>query len=187
MPNSATPERDAPGAYPSASGTNRLRHPLPIIIESGTAAHIAADLEPRWGQLLSHWTALAEAAGGIPPRSAIDPANLGKDLLPSVFLVDVVREGEKPEPRFRFRLLGQEIVEHESTRVGDYLDQFRTGYQVAEMLRQYRDCVEGRIWLRTASLAWNDKDFLEYQVLLLPLSEDGRRVTHLIGLALYQV
>ncbi|HEY4162471.1 MAG TPA: PAS domain-containing protein [Dongiaceae bacterium] len=150
-------------------------------------AHISADREPRWGQLLRHWQMLANEADRIPPRSAIDPANLGKTLLPNIFLVDVVREGEKAEPRFRFRLLGQEIVEHESTRVGDYLDQFRAGYQVAEMQRHYRDCADGRIWLRTASLAWNDKEFLEYQVLLLPLSEDGRGITHLIGLALYQV
>jgi hypothetical protein len=170
-----------------AANPNAARHRLSVDIHPRALDHIVAGLEPRWGKFLRLWQALADDAGGIPPRSAIDPANLGKVLLPNIFLVDVVHEHDVAEPRFRFRLLGQEIIERESTRVGAYLDQFRAGYQVAEMQRQYRDCVAGKVWLRTASLAWNDKDFMEYQVLLLPLSEDSRTVTHLIGLALYQI
>jgi hypothetical protein len=117
----------------SVSHLQAVGHLPNVDIEARTVAHIAADLEPRWGRLLRHWQAVADKAGGIPCRSAIDPAGLGKTLIPNIFLVDVMRESAGAEPRFRFRLLGEEIVERESTRVGTYLDQFRSGYQVAEM------------------------------------------------------
>ena len=82
---------------------------------------IKASTEPRWRQFLHFWLALASEKGDIPARGDLDPARLGTELLPNVFLVDVVFS-ESDKPRFRFRLLGEAIQERETTRVGDFLD-----------------------------------------------------------------
>ena len=88
----------------SASNTHAIESLPSVDIEAHTLVHIAAELEPRWGRFLRHWQAATGDAGGIPSRAAIDPAGLGKTLIPNIFLVDVVRESETADPRFRFRL-----------------------------------------------------------------------------------
>ena len=157
-----------------------------ISIDSPTQRLIESNVEPRWGQFLRTWEALAAAKGRYPSRSEIDPAALGGKLLPKVFLVDVV-PGAK-QPRFRFRLLGQAILDRESTRTGDFLDALGASAEIAKIDRHYRACVDGKVSVRSASLVWSDtrKDYLKYNVMMLPLSEDGETVTHMIGLALYE-
>jgi hypothetical protein len=131
---------------------------------------------------------LAAAKGRYPSRTEIDPAALGAKLLPNVFLVDVVAEAAMKHPRFRFRLLGQVIIDREPTRPGDYLDQFGASKEIAAIEQHYRACIAGKAWIRDTSLTWidNAKGYLRYKVMMLPLSDDGRTVTNLIGLALYE-
>jgi hypothetical protein len=149
-------------------------------------ARIAADAEPRWGRFLRAWQDLAAEKGRIPTRTEIDPARIGADLLSNVFLADVIRGG-KPSLRFRFRLLGQAILDRESTRPGAFLDELGATADIAGIEQQYRACLERRVYLREESLVWNDvrKSAFLYSVLVLPLSDDGETVSHLLGLALY--
>jgi hypothetical protein len=159
-----------------------------IAIEPATLALIESNAEPRWGQFLRTWEALAAAKGRYPLRAEIDPAALGGKLLPHVFMVDVVATPGRKQPRFRFRLLGQSILDRESTRPGDYLDALGASAEIAKIERHYLACIDGKISIRPASLVWSDsrKDYLKYGVLMLPLSDDGIGVTHLLGLALYE-
>lgn len=159
-----------------------------IAVDADTRRLIAADTEPRWGRFLRTWEALAAAKGRYPSRSEVDPAALGAKLLPSVFLVDVLDRPGDAVPRFRFRLLGQAILDRESTRAGDYLDALGAAAEIAKIERHYLDCIDGKVSVRAASLVWSDvhKEYLRYGVMMLPLSDDGRSVTHLIGLALYE-
>jgi len=159
-----------------------------IVIDPATQREIESGNEPLWGQFLRTWEALATAKGRYPSRTEIDPAALGAKLLPNVFLVDVVGvPGLKP-PRFRYRLLGQAIIDREPTRAGTFLDQIGTTADIAAIEHHYLACLDGRIWIRDASLTWSDPrgGYLRYRVVMLPLSEDGESVTHLIGLALYE-
>jgi hypothetical protein len=158
-----------------------------IAIDSETRNLIESDAEPRWGQFLRTWEALAEAKGRCPSRNDIDPAALGARLLPNVFLVDVLPMPARKPPRFRFRLLGQAILDRESTRTGDFLDALGATADIAQIERHYVETTAGRISIRAASLVWSDrdKDYLKYSVMMLPLSDDGETVSHLIGLALY--
>jgi hypothetical protein len=159
-----------------------------IVIDPATLTLIESDAEPRWGRFLRTWEALAAAKGRYPSRAEVDPAALGGKLLPNVFMVDVVATPGRKHPRFRFRLLGQSILDRESTRAGDFLDALGTAAEIAKIERHYRDGMEGKVAIRAASLAWSDsrKDHLRYSVLMLPLSDDGEGVTHLLGLALYE-
>jgi hypothetical protein len=79
-------------------------------------------------------------------------------------------------------------ADREPTRSGAYLDEIGTSADIAAIEAHYLACLGGKVWIREASLAWTEPrgGYLRYSVLMLPLSEDGATVSHLIGLALYE-
>jgi hypothetical protein len=158
-----------------------------IFLDPATRREIDTDSEPLWGQFSRTWETLAAAKGRYPSRTEIDPAALGAKLLPYVFLVDVVGAPGLRPPRFRYRLLGQAIIDREPTRTGDFVDQIGSTADIAAIEDHYNACLDGKVWIRDANLAWTDPrgGYLRYRVMTLPLSDDGQSVTHLIGLALY--
>ncbi|HVO04277.1 MAG TPA: hypothetical protein VMT54_18925 [Candidatus Cybelea sp.] len=157
-----------------------------IRLDRATQQLIASAIEPRWDQFLRAWEAMAAAKGRYPSRADLDPLQLGARLLPNIFLVDI-ENTPKGKLRFRFRLLGQAILDRETTRPGDYLDLLGSAVEISEIELHYRDTMAGQVSIRTASLVWNDvrKDMFRYSVMMLPLSDNGVAVTHLMGLALY--
>ena len=159
-----------------------------ILIDPMTRREIDAGHEPLWGQFLRTWESLAAAKGRYPSRAEIDPSALGAKLLPNVFLVDVVGTPGQKTPRFRYRLLGQAIIDREPTRAGAYLDEIGATADIVAIEQHYASCLEGKVWIRDSSLTWTDPrgGYLRYRAMMLPLSEDGVSVTHLIGLALYE-
>lgn len=158
-----------------------------LSIDPKTAAIIAGDTEPRWGRFLRAWQDLAGASERIPSRAQLDPARIGTDLLPNVFLVDAIVPANAGKRRFRFRLLGQAILDRETTRPGDFLDMLGETSDIVEIERQYAAALRGQVWIRDADLVWNSesKDIFTYQVLMLPLADANGDIAHLIGLALY--
>jgi hypothetical protein len=157
-----------------------------ITIRPETELKLEDTREPRWSRFLETWKAMAREKGGLPSRRDIDPARIGADLLPNIFLADILRGG-KPALRFRFRLLGQVITERETTRPGVFLDELGASADLAGIERQYRAAIDREVYLREQSLVWNDvrKDAFLYSVLILPLADDGETVSHLLGLAIY--
>lgn len=155
-------------------------------LDPAAARWIAANPDRRWAVLLEYWTRLAERLNRLPKRTEVDPLDLPVELLPNIFLMDVVRQADAV-PRFRFRLLGTAITARERVRPGQYLDDYRDDIPDA-MTRQYLDCLERRVRIRSTNLAWDHptKEFIAYHVLLLPLSSDGAEVDALLGLAIYE-
>jgi hypothetical protein len=154
-----------------------------------TAQHwIATNSDRRWALLLEYWNRLARRLGRAPRRADIDPLELPVDLLPNIFLVDVVRDGAASAPRFRFRLLGTAITARETVRPGHYLDESLKGKTPDDITPQYLACLERRVGIRSTNLAWDHptKEFIAYHVMLLPLSSDGTEVDTLLGLAVYE-
>ena len=181
MPSASFNHRDPrTGAGPARVGR--------IEIDPATRREIESGAEPAWGQFLRTWESLAAAKGRYPARNEIDPLALGVKLLPNVFMVDVVETPGLSAPRFRYRLLGQAIIDREPTRAGAYVDEIGATADIIAIEHHYIGAVEGKIWVREANLAWSDPrgGYLRYRVMMLPLSDDGESVTHLIGLALYE-
>jgi hypothetical protein len=149
---------------------------------------IAHNPDRRWAMLLEYWNHLAQRLGRLPKRSEVDPLELPTGLLPNIFLVDVVRSAGAAVPRFRFRLLGSAITARETVRPGQYLDEHYSDRVPDEMTPQYLHCLERRVSIRRANLAWDHptKEFISYHVMLMPLSDDGKDVDTLIGLAIYE-
>ncbi|HEX6120786.1 MAG TPA: PAS domain-containing protein, partial [Dongiaceae bacterium] len=157
-------------------------------LEADTRQWIAENPDRRWALLLGYWSRLAQAFGRMPGRAAIDPLDLPVELLPNIFLVDVVRDEGQPAARFRFRLLGTAITTRETVKPGQYLDETRPSKAADEMTRQYLACLERRVSVRSTNLAWDHptKEFITYRVMLLPLSSGGVEVDTLLGLAIYE-
>ena len=160
---------------------------MQVEIDSATREWIAKNPDLRWQQLLDYWHSLATASSRLPQRREIDPAALSPDLLPSIFLIDVVRTNAGTPPRFPFRLLGSNVVDRESTKVGQYVDQLGPAVDVSKMVAQYRDCLAGKIRVRDSTLIWDSvrKEHIKYRVMLLPLAENGE-IVNMIGLAIYE-
>lgn len=153
-------------------------------------AWIAENKDRRWALLLEYWNRLAQQVGRLPRRGEIDATQLPPQLLPNIFLVDVVSDGVgggRGAPRFRFRLLGAAIAARETVKPGQFLDDYEESIP-SDMLAQYLACLKRRVSIRRTNLAWDHptKEFIAYHVMLLPLSSDGTAVDTILGLAIYE-
>jgi hypothetical protein len=85
-------------------------------------------------------------------------------------------------------LLGAAITARETVKPGQYLDDHRSDTVPDDMTCQHLDCLECRVGIRRANLAWDHptREFISYHVMLPPLSNDGREVDTLLGLAIYE-
>jgi len=158
-----------------------------ISLEPGLRDFLAEAQERRWQLFFEYWHHLVTSLGRLPGRRDVDPVQMPRKLLPNVFLADVLHEDRRP--RFRFRLLGQEIVDYEHTRPGQYLHELvLCPDHHADFEAHYLDCLKLHLRLRSSTLGWRSdtKSVISYEVLLLPLACDGHEVNAMIGLAIYR-
>lgn len=141
-------------------------------------AHIR---DPRLGALCDGWRALAERAGRLPSVAAT--RDLGRDLDAFRHLVTV--EGDADFPVFTFHEAGAEL----SARLGRDLVGSRVTTPDEDVLgplgRAFRRASHGIAWFDTVRLRLGDGRTVPSECLALPLSDDGERVTHLLGVALF--
>lgn len=149
----------------------------------GPGAHFD-DIQPtgRLAQLLSYWQRLKP--GGLPLRRDIDLMGMNPAILPHVFLVDVLEEGQ----RFRWRLIGQHIIRHAGTD-DTGLD---LGISVAPHMRptiigHYQQVVrERRPLCHRGNFIGRDGRAYHYERLLLPvLADDGAAIDTVLGGAVF--
>lgn len=124
------------------------------------------------------WKTLA--AGRIGPRRAeMAPAQLRRSL-PSTFTVEVIEGGRD----FRFGFAGDKVMQFLDRRCPAPTLAGMTGtnfFAAADAL--LRQCVAGKTPLISGPkpTTYPGKEYLEREVLLLPLSEDGVTVTSILG------
>lgn len=160
-----------------------MSHPKPVVVGRPWRFETDPTLSfrhPEIADFQKTWQILS-SDGGIPHRSALDPANL-KPILPHMFIIGVIYE---PEPRFRYRLIGTNIVTtlgRDAT--GQWLEDLHaTTPEVVENLKQ---AVAEERPLRTfGSVSWIDKEFLDFETGVFPFLTDGDRVEQLIGATIY--
>ena len=127
-------------------------------------------------EIYDYWT---DKRGGrsMPARTDLDPLDIPK-LLPNIILIDV----EPPDDRLRVRLMGTWIVHmFDSDYTGQFVDELDLGEAADEIVQEYSAavvaaepiCSDHR--LRTLS-----GQFYDIERVILPLSNDGIRVTMLL-------
>lgn len=128
-------------------------------------------------QLKAYWEA-KKGDRPAPPKSAIDPSEL-RNLLPNILLIEVVGD----PPRFRARLFGSALVaaygEEVTGKFGEEvdLDEVRTEL-MSFVERSAAECKPQ--YLRAAFTKHNGRH-LQYEQILLPLSDDGTKVNMLLS------
>ena len=120
------------------------------------------------------------AAGRLAPRrEEITPALL-KTALPWIWMIDAV-DGAKD---FRFRIAGDRVVQFLGRRyAGHLLSEFADQPFFQRMLKVLQESVRARHPLAVGPIRSNlpGKEFLEMEIVVLPLSEDGERVSTIFG------
>jgi len=138
-------------------------------------------------RLLAHW---ADRCGNrqFPRRADIDPVDLAF-MLNRIALTEVHDSDPRPageEPRqaspsgrfYRFRLVGswwRDITGHELT--GFWADELPNPRMTDITVSFYEMMIAARRPHFTSRDAWIEERRLNYQILLLPLSEDDRRIS----------
>ena len=132
-------------------------------------------------ELREYWASKC-AGRAMPRRADIDPLDLPPQHMPYLSIVEVLPDTDD----FRFRLLG--------TGITGRMGRDSTGKTVREVYaaadRETRDwmlevyqavVIHKRPVLKRGTLRMVQKDFVDFEALHVPLSEDGERVSMLFG------
>ncbi len=159
--------------------TGREPHALTYVVDP-------AELVPELRAVKEYWDG-KRGARAMARRGDIDPVEL-RSHLSCLSLVDVLEGGRD----YRFRLLGTEfsrLFGRDST--GKTIREVYGGGDpeiLSWMLGSYDGVLRSkRPVLRRGSVRAVDKDFIAIDGLLLPLSEDGERVSMIFGHAAFRI
>ncbi len=120
----------------------------------------------------------------MPARADLDPIEM-KGFLPHIVLTDVLRDSAPVLPLdFRYRLMGTAVDSHMSRRfTGLRLSELPAQRAGSQMWQNFSEVVElQQPRFHRVPYVGPQKDFLSLIDLVLPLSDDGCRVTMLISL-----
>jgi hypothetical protein len=138
-------------------------------------------------QLLDYWSK-QRAGRPFPRREDIDPIDfsymLSRIALAEVHEIDAAPVGQ-PRPAvkrsYRFRVVGswwRDIVGLELT--GRWIDDLPDSRMIDITVSFYEKMIDLGQPLFTSRDAWIDEKRLNYQIMVLPLSEDGQRISMII-------
>lgn len=135
---------------------------------------------PMLRQLYHYWDERRRGRP-FPARRDLDPAEF-RFALGHVLLIDVLYE----PLRFRFRLHGSALALRAGyDMTGRMVDELPGPENRAVLLNRCRDLVATRAPFATRSERMTDGRIRRYEVLWLPLSDDGESITMLMGGLVY--
>ena len=112
-----------------------------------TAFSLPKGAAPKIKALYAYWQSIHPEGGpegsALPGRRHFDPVDI-PELLPNIWMIDVVRDAQRGGvPRFRFRLVGTQIVKFTGRdATGQWLDAVYPDYETSEAHRVHRAVAE---------------------------------------------
>ena len=141
-------------------------------------------VSPNLGLLLDYWSGLCFGRR-MPARTDIDPMDMPRHLLPNILLIQVFHD----PLRFYYRLMGTAIADILGEDwTGKFSDEIQLAHENVRL--QYIETVEKAaptIYLNQYSKydpSVGYERLLNYERVLLPLSDDDAVVHHLLGATL---
>jgi len=143
------------------------------------------EIDPRLLVFYRYWDS---ARGGkvMPARSDVDPIDIPRELLPNLFLVEVVDGGR----RFKFRLVGSEsTLAAGRSLTGYHVDEVNPNLAYADYVSNlYRRAIQRkRPVLSVSNFGLPEMEHRMTQRIMCPLSPDGERVTMVISCQVFDV
>lgn len=130
---------------------------------------------------LNFWRGRRQA-GQTPRKSAMDPVEMPRRILPNLFIYQQMEDG-----RFRCRLAGTElcrVFRHNPT--GLYLDGLVVPGAVASRQRLFTQVLERELpVVYGGRLVHTPESFVRFRRLLLPVSATGARADHVFGMVVF--
>jgi hypothetical protein len=112
----------------------------------------------------------------LPSKNDIRPKDL-VSYLPHVFLVDVLHEAN-----FRFRLAGSQFCNVTNRKMaGELIETVFPEMFCGEVRNAWQQASDGATVLGRGQVWMPAKDFLQWEGIVLPLSQSGRDVDTLVG------
>jgi hypothetical protein len=140
---------------------------------------------PRIARMIAYWREIAPAPGLVPGKQHFDPMRV-PDLLPNVWLLDVVREDGSL--RYRFRLVGDALIDSGAPfRKGLFVDELgdRVDQAAAKTIHDRVVNTREPDWRRGPPIVKHLKFIALLERVLLPLAEDGRTVDHILAMTVF--
>lgn len=143
------------------------------------------DFDSRIRELHNYWLG-KKGDGSFPYRSDLDPIIEIPKLLANVWLLDI----QRPEMRFRYRLLGNDMVSAGALpKVGDFLDERPRVGNLDETLSAFRRVCEDKVpfWRQGKPHVLHDRFVSGIQLISLPLHTDVKdEVGMLMNMTVYR-
>lgn len=133
-------------------------------------------------QLYLYWQSKCRD-GAIPRRADIDPVEIPK-LVPNMLITDI----EQHPFRVKYRLVGTKVVEMTGFEfTGKYLDEIVLADDEGPFLECYQTACASRLPVQ-ARIKWHlaDDTVGEYDICILPLSDDGVTVNKAVAIECYE-
>ena len=147
----------------------------------------AARIHPDFDRLISYWRRKIVPPEDIPRRTAIDLMEL-RVIAPRMVLID--REtGEPGSSLYKWRFSGtflRDIIGVEMT--GRYLHEVADTETLRQTIEAYDSVVnkhEANFWTRNIGIQTEDRSYISYSRLILPLLGDADEVEHMIGVYVF--
>ncbi|MGO1120083.1 PAS domain-containing protein [Rhodovibrionaceae bacterium A322] len=121
-----------------------------------------------------------------PARADIDPLDLPK-LLPWLTILKVFRDPKTDELDFQATLVGTKVVQFMGRDVtNQHFGEIFKGPQAVVIKAAYdRVAREADVCYSQFDAGWMNKDYIFYERLLLPLSDDNKVVNRLMGCTIF--
>jgi len=136
---------------------------------------------PKLRQFHDYWRSKIRSGRRFPARADIDPVEIPR-LLPSILLIDVVRDFDSV--RFRLRLVGTEYVRRIGRdHTGRWLEDGRPVSEAEAIIATYKQVLatgEPHFW--RSRLHDPERQHVVYERLACPLADDGETIDVLVAM-----
>lgn len=124
-----------------------------------------------------HWLNLSDG-NSLPLRADFDPVDI-PNLLPYIYLVDVIKGGED----FAYRLVGTHITESVGFDfTGQRISEFMRTNESEDRAKDYIDCLASRKpACKNGNLVDYGRDYMLYERLLCPMTHNGTDIDIILG------
>lgn len=157
--------------------------PKPFLSMDQIAKESIPESSPIW-VLDRWWMEKLGPDGRLPPRSAVDPTELGAAVIPWVFLARVLRDASNLD--YCFRLVGTantQLVGYDATGMSAS-DLFRGDDRAQIKLSFDETVLSGEPTFWSATIPHKQNFPVPVYRALYPLAADGKTADHLIGVAI---